>query len=309
MRAGEFEQVSCNLCGAEETTIVYRSVPDRRHGIPGDFALVKCARCGLVRTDPQPTPDSIGWLYPASYSSFSETAAPRGAMARLARALIRLPHRARYGDAELPASPKPGLSRALDVGCGTGALLEHLSGTGWEVWGIEPNAGAAATARARLRVPDDRIAEVAVEAAELPPAHFDLVTMSHVLEHLREPVAVLRRAAQWLRPGGVLRLWLPNVESFESRLFRTYWFGLDVPRHLYHFVPATIQLALERAGLSVVDLRPQLQATSLAGSVGLRLNRRPASRARYYAALPLASLAAVGGDVAVMDVVAEKQTR
>lgn len=308
-----FEPAPCNLCGAEETTVLYAAVPDRRHGIAGSFALVRCARCRLVRTQPQPAAESIGALYPPSYSSFADGAPARNAAARVARALVRAPYRLRYGDRDAAPPPASGSGRVLDVGCGTGQLLERLAGAGWEVWGLEPNAAAAAAARARLSLPEERIAVVSVEQAQLLPAGFDLVTMSHVLEHLRDPVDVLRSVAQWLCPGGRLRIWLPNVESLESRIFRRYWFGLDVPRHLYHFAPRTIELALERAGLSLVELRPQLQASSLAGSVshlaGAVRHRESNTHSSpgYYASLPVASLAAAAGGAAVMDVVAERR--
>jgi SAM-dependent methyltransferase len=283
--------VPCALCAGRRFSVVHRACPDSRGRHPGRFDVVRCADCGLVQTNPRPDPDAIGAYYAADYGPHARPAdaGPPGLALRLARSLLHLPYRLRYG----PVDPRPALPRAgarvLDIGCGSGRDLAELAVRGWEVWGIEPSPQAAEAARQHLGVGAERIHVGRAEEARFEPASFDLVTAWHVLEHLHDPAAVLRGARAWLRPGGTLQLAVPDVESLESRLFGRRWFGLDLPRHLYHFAPATLGALLERSGFRVLRIVPEYQANSLSGSVARRPYRP--SRVRDQAVLPLAALA------------------
>jgi SAM-dependent methyltransferase len=84
-------------------------------------------------------------------------------------------------------------------------------------------------------------------------AGFDLILMFHVLEHLDDPAAALRACAERLRPGGRLVIAVPNYASWQSRYARDRWFHLDVPRHLFHFTPASLARLLREAGLAPGD--------------------------------------------------------
>ena len=90
--------------------------------------------------------------------------------------------------------------------------------------------------------------------APFAPGSFDLVTAFHVLEHLPDPLGVLRRMLGWLAPGGSAVIEVPNVAGAGARLFGRYWSGLDMPRHLVHFTPATLTALAERAGGRVVAM-------------------------------------------------------
>jgi len=296
---GATELVPCNLCGGDRFDLVYAALPDRRHWLAGRFDVVRCAACGLVQTNPRPTVEAIGAFYPESYGPHAAPVEDEaGAPLRLARAVVRSPYALRYGRrGQHVTPPRPG-ARVLDIGCSVGRRLAELSALGWEVWGIEPSAPAAEIARRRLHVPDERIVVAPAESADFPSASFDLVTASHVVEHLHDPQAVLSKARSWLRDDGVLQVSMPNVESLESRLFGRLWFGLDLPRHLYHFSPRTLGAMLERCGFQVERIVPEYQADSLGGSVSnvggaVRRRRRPhrSSTALHYAVLPVASVA------------------
>lgn len=227
---------------------------------------------------------------------------------RLVRAAAWAPYRLRYGPADALPSPRPGAGRALDIGCGRGVLLARLRAMGWDVWGIEPDAEAAAAAERAVGLPG-RIARCPAEEATYPPAFFHLVTLTHSLEHLDEPLAVLTRVRRWLRPDGVLRVRVPDIGSAEARLFGHLWHGLDVPRHRHHFTASTLTLLLARAGFVVHRRVPEAQAALLAGSLatlvqvvsGRRLPPR-AARALYLLTVPVAAgLAAfgIGGSIDV----------
>src|SRR5262249_42271987 len=82
----------------------------------------------------------------------------------------------------------------------------------------------------------------------------DFIHVSHVIEHVRDPLATLRRVAALLKPDGTLYVATPNVESYGRRRCGEYWLGWDPPRHLFVFTPETLRHAAERAGLRVKKL-------------------------------------------------------
>src|SRR5262245_48301096 len=145
--------VSCTLCGATDGRELFRT-PERRFGMGGAFALVRCARCGLVRTDPQP--DDLGSFYPSGYYSFVPPTSPGGlAKARLRRRyglpVDGSPTRralAGVGTSRLSPGLPPGPpGRLLDVGCGSGDAIAGLSEIGWQCTGVEVSEEAVAAAR------------------------------------------------------------------------------------------------------------------------------------------------------------------
>ena len=94
-----------------------------------------------------------------------------------------------------------------------------------------------------------------LRSASFEARSFDFVHMSHVLEHVTEPLATLREVARLLRPGGRVYIETPNIDSLGFRWAREYWFPLEVPRHLWLFSPRTLTRAVTSAGLSVSRLR------------------------------------------------------
>src|SRR2546423_6384354 len=119
-----------------------------------------------------------------------------------------------------------------------------MASRSWHVRGIEPSATAAEHARGL----GFDVHTGSIDTAPEPSVPYDLTVGWMVLEHLHEPVAALRKLAASTRPGGWLAVSVPNAASWELRTFGSYWYALDLPRHLYHFTPATIQLLLAEAG-------------------------------------------------------------
>ncbi len=253
----------CVLCGGHAFEPFRRACPDRLHWVGGEFGIDRCTGCGLLLTTPRLEADELTRHYPVSYAPYAAPTGRRGPLQRLVKGLAQLPYRLRYGT---PASapPRPG-ARLLDIGCGSGAYLAQMAGMGWEVWGVEPSSVAAAGALAALDLPQERIVVASAEDAELPDDAFDLVTMSHVLEHLSDPSAVLARIHGALRPGGTLRIRIPNVRSLESRVFGRLWLGLELPRHLQHFDRGTATRLLEQNGFRVTRSSPSCRPAPCSG--------------------------------------------
>jgi SAM-dependent methyltransferase len=142
--------------------------------------------------------------------------------------------------------------RVLDVGCGTGSHLDAARRLGWEAYGVEISPAASQIARETLGL---AVVTGALEDAGYPDAHFDVVSLFHVLEHLPDPVGTLREVARVLRPGGLALLAVPNHRSLAAFAFRSRWFPWEVPRHLYHFSPASLAALLDRvAALRLVRI-------------------------------------------------------
>ena len=153
----------------------------------------------------------------------------------------------------------------LDVGCGHGLTLTVAKQLGWHARGLEIDPAAARAARARgLEVLDGSYERLADFKQEL-----DCVVCSHVLEHVHDPVDLLRRLAQALKPGGTLLMSLPNATSLVRQHFGDDWRGLEAPRHLT--IPSMSQLAinLRAVGFSVRQ-RPLARAWTAAESSRIR---------------------------------------
>jgi SAM-dependent methyltransferase len=201
------------------------------------FEIVECGSCGLARTDPQPTGAELTRYYPSGYHA--STKRYRFGLDNTLAFILR----ERIGRIEqLTGGP----GRVLDVGCGPGVLLEQMARRGWQTRGTERSEGAASQARTERGL-DVRAEELESIVAE--GATFDAVVLWHVAEHMPDPTKTFREIAQLLCPGGVLLVGVPNFGSPESRLGRSGWFHLDVPRHLFHFTKTTLGHLLAESGL------------------------------------------------------------
>jgi SAM-dependent methyltransferase len=126
----------------------------------------------------------------------------------------------------------------LDVGCSSGGVLRALGGNAWKLYGIETSMAEARKAEmssgAQVFVGD-------ILDAPFSPLSFDVITLFHVLEHVDRPKDVIRKLWEWLKPGGIVYLQVPNVRALEACIFRSYWYALELPRHLYHFSPVSLK--------------------------------------------------------------------
>lgn len=224
--------MGCALCGAKGTEIVSRT---DRHGQP--LLTVLCSGCGVLRNDPVPTPEELDRFYRKDYrESYKGATEPR--LRQVWRNLERLKaHIIEFRDIYARGGDW------LDLGSGSGEftfLAKHL---GAEMTAVEPHEGYAAYCREKL---DLNVAGRTLEECDFPEGRFDLIRLSHVLEHMRDPVASLSTLRGWLRPGGVLYIEVPNIEAearnkMQGRMFH---FG-----HIYNYNPVTLRHVAARAGL------------------------------------------------------------
>jgi SAM-dependent methyltransferase len=134
----------------------------------------------------------------------------------------------------------------LDVGCGNGQFLYDARRLGWKVLGLDPDATALVHAQ------QHGLDVILGDITRLAEHHacFDVITLSHVIEHVHDPVALLLACHDLLRPGG--RLWLetPNLASMGHARFGQDWRGLEPPRHLVLFDPRSLPWVLQRCGFN-----------------------------------------------------------
>lgn len=138
------------------------------------------------------------------------------------------------------------IGSALDIGCADGIFLDLLEKVGWQAFGVEPFPN--------LRGQDSRISHSPIEAWD-GDAQFDLVTMVHSLEHVADPLLVLLKINQLLRPGGALFIAVPNYGGAWAHLSGESWPWLNLREHYYHYTTTALRQLLIRAGFTVISLR------------------------------------------------------
>ena len=277
-------------CAATPDAPVEREAADASPppGVPAQtFAVARCVECGLSFTNPRPSPEAIGDFYPDDYRPHRRPRKLREA-GRSASAWGRWTgrrHPERDGDL-----PWVGRGRLLDFGCGGGSYLKRMADRGWSVTGLDSAVGAVRSVQSELGL---HTLAGTLPHPELPPGSFDVVTLWQSIEHVHEPLTILREAFKLLTPGGKLVIACPNADSWPARAFGRDWFALDVPRHLTHFTPTTLTTMLTAAGFRVEALRQVRHSDWLRSSARLA-SRTPGAKLwkRALTIKPLAKAAA-----------------
>jgi 2-polyprenyl-3-methyl-5-hydroxy-6-metoxy-1,4-benzoquinol methylase len=259
---------------------------DRLFGALGSWNFKRCANreCRLIWLDPMPLASEIGKAYGAYYthddpvepapSQRENVGVLRKAYRRIKNAylaahygygtggtktgalsmgelLYLLPPRRIQVDLEVRCLHAVPGGRLLDLGCGSGMWLSTMRDLGWRAEGVDFDPAAAAAAAARGLA----VRCGSLERQGFPDATFDAITMSHVVEHLPDPLQTLTECARILKPGGKLIVWTPNASSLGRGVFKQSWRGLEPPRHLHLFSPQSMCALLERAGFSRISIR------------------------------------------------------
>jgi 2-polyprenyl-3-methyl-5-hydroxy-6-metoxy-1,4-benzoquinol methylase len=265
----------CPVCGNSQRSELHTEVVDNVFFCsPGKWTLWECGECRSAYLDPRPTQSSIHIAYENYYTHqevagkdhyasvsllrklrrhlingytnwrYSTHTAPSNVFGVLAMFIMPslktiLDHQCRH----MPRLPKGG-GMLLDVGCGAGSFLSRARTCGWNVVGLDPDPKAAANAaRQGLTVHLGSI-----EYYDGRTAQFDVITLNHVIEHVHDPVKVLKTCHALLKPGGQLWLETPNIDSFGHARFRQNWRGLETPRHLVLFNRDSLSKAFISAG-------------------------------------------------------------
>lgn len=229
------------------------------------FGMTRCEDCGLVYLCPRPDGPGLDHYYRDIYSGRG------GEQMRRAQTEggIDLVNAARWGLLRKYVDMGPG-DRLLDIGCGYGSFLSFMQRrAGCEIHGVDSDEGSIAAAVCREQ---GELRVGSLHEADYPDGHFKLLVMLQSLEHMTEPLAVLREARRVLAPGGTLLVEVPNYGALLRSVFGRYWFPLLVPQHLVHFETASLARMLAAAGFEEpLLLRPSWSPIELTLSAGLRL--------------------------------------
>lgn len=266
----------CPVCGGDcGRELLHADMTDRVFGIaPGTWSLYRCNGCRSGWLDPRPDAASLPLAY-AGYFTHDEIrdrviVRRRGIVRRFLHDALNGYMNHRYGtrrqpvlrqgrwltwllpplraaaDAtcrHLPRVPPAG-GALLDVGCGNGAFLRLASEMGWTVSGLDFDPQAVQQARNA----GFDVTVGGIDALDHLAGHYDVITLSHVIEHVADPNKLLARLHRLLKPGGILWLETPNLHSLGHRLYGRDWRDLDPPRHLLLLNWGSFCAALTRAG-------------------------------------------------------------
>ena len=234
-------EVPCNLCGSKDSRVRF-FVPETKEAdgsfrattdVYGAFGrIVECTHCRLVYTNPRPAAAELL----ADYAATEDAEYVGEDSSRSINAYFSLHTIQRF--------VREG--RLLDVGCSTGYFL-NAARINFEPTGVEPSHWAAEFARRQLHL---NVTEGSLETAQFPSNHFDVVTLSDVIEHLPDPLNTLREVHRILRPGGWIYVVTPDIASITARLMGKRWWGLR-PAHIYYFSQETLKRMLESAGFRI----------------------------------------------------------
>ncbi|MBI3726151.1 class I SAM-dependent methyltransferase [bacterium] len=260
-RDERFEATPCLLCDEDRGLTPFLEQDATVVGIGYRHALVRCERCAFVFVRPRLRPAVFSDYYRDYYKTTIERYANERKTADLAVAARIL---ARLGAHGL----RPG-ARLLEVGCGGGNFLEAAQAAGFRASGIEPSTDAVRFVRARGL----DATEGSLDTAPLGEASFDAIALVQTLEHLPAPRKALERVRSLLVPGGLVAIEVPNVENafttWSRRLGRADGTRtLEPGDHYSYFSARSLGVALERAGLAVVEVDAGWNAAILRGRVG-----------------------------------------
>lgn len=237
----------CPSCGSPDFSKI-KLIKD--FSVSGEsFPVMLCNKCKLAFTQDIPDENEIGPYYKSDqYVSHSDIS--QGFIFKLYHLVRRFTLRKKRK--LILKTSKLQSGSILDVGSGTGSFLQVMKSAGWDILGIEPDDTAQENA---LKL--HGIAPLKPDALRtLPSESFDAITMWHVLEHvhhLKEEMQVLKRL---LKKDGRIFIAVPNHTSYDARHYGQFWAAWDVPRHLYHFSPASMQFLCSELGLKIERSKP-----------------------------------------------------
>lgn len=244
---GTILYTTCPACEKEDFFEIF-SVQD--YTVSNEkFMLAQCKNCTLRITQQVPDQQAIGAYYKSeNYVSHSDTA--KGIINKLYHGVRKITLQSKSALIQKITGMQAGA--LLDIGAGTGAFLYAMQQRGWQVTGLEPDADARQLAFNKYKL--NMLG--ADQLKDLPPQHFDAITLWHVVEHIHDLNAYFESIFALLKPGGKLFIAVPNYTSYDADYYQQHWAAYDVPRHLYHFSPVAMDLFLQKHQLKIKTQKP-----------------------------------------------------
>lgn len=214
-----------------------------------EFSIWHCNTCTARFTQDVPGQDDIGSYYAsADYISHSDT------KEGIINNLYHLVRKQTVASKRKLVTKESGVDKGeiLDIGCGTGAFLYTMKKAGWNITGLEPDAAARVKAVELYNINPLEPQKL----FELPAASYNAITMWHVLEHVHQLHEYIKQIETILTENGKLFIAVPNYTSKDADIYGEHWAAYDVPRHLYHFSPQSMEKLLKTYNLKLITCRP-----------------------------------------------------
>jgi SAM-dependent methyltransferase len=237
----------CPVCGSVD---IGERLRVKDYTVSGEiFAIFECTNCSLRFTEGVPDEKFIAPYYRSeNYISHTDTA--KGFVNWLYHIVRRRTLRQKRRLIEQATAAHKG--KILDIGCGTGAFLHEMKSAGWEVTGLEPEAAARDIARAKYGLEVFEMAHI----DQIRSGSLDIITLWHVLEHVQDLQGYMTKLKGLLAPDGKILIAVPNYSSLDGDTYRECWAAYDVPRHLYHFSPRSMEVLAGKNGLTIIAFKP-----------------------------------------------------
>lgn len=236
----------CPVCSSDKINLKFRCTDyfvSRE-----EFDIYTCPDCGFSFTQDYPGQSEIGPYYESeSYISHSDTS--KGLLNKLYLTARSFMLKRKLSMVTRITGIKRGT--LLDIGSGTGYFAATMKAAGWNTVSIEINEKAREFAWSQFgleTLSPDKIHSLA-------PESFDCITLWHVLEHFHDLNGYLSEISRLLKPEGRCIIALPNSISYDAGYYRQSWAAWDVPRHLWHFTPATFKILAEKSGFKLNNIR------------------------------------------------------
>ena len=244
MRILKFETINyCEMCGdnTRNHSVLGQRLnrsqghnPKKKTGIT--VSVNKCSNCGLIYSNPQPTPLDIQDHYglpPEDYwkpEYFKLDSKYFSEEIKNAKQLL---------------SFAEGMD-ALDIGSGIGKCMLSMEKSGFNAYGIESSEAFYEKAISEMGIKSSRLKLSMIEDVDYPENKFDFITFGAVFEHLYHPAHILEKSLKWLKPNGVLHIEVPSANHFASKIINLYYklrctnyvtnlSPMHSPFHLYEF--------------------------------------------------------------------------
>ncbi|MDD3302625.1 MAG: class I SAM-dependent methyltransferase [Candidatus Gracilibacteria bacterium] len=247
----------CFICGGK--FLFYMSGKDYNSNVTNkEFTIKKCSSCGVELLSPIPTYNEIVSYYPVNYYSYNIKSRKKGIFDKAIDLGFKNKLFGKFLDRRKMGIPFIIKGKYfLDIGCGDGAILDLLQKQGWNVYGFE--------------IGDKKVAgniyyDTNFVDVDYGDIKFDFIRISHVFEHLTNPIEFLEKLKLISNSNTIIDITLPNTKSFDAYVFGKYWSNRDVPRHIINYNIDNFELLIKKYGFVILKKR-YLLGFGMGGSI------------------------------------------